>query len=151
MRSIERRIVIHAPPDDVFSFHDDPANLARITPPGTKVRVLEVRGPAGKGRRVTISVALLPLISREIEVEFVEYDPPKRLSDLQLRGPFARWFQQREFRAVPGGTELRDLVEYELPFGPFGRLLDYLVVQRIVRGMFAFRQERTREIIESGR
>jgi len=37
-------IIIAAPIDAVFHFHDDTRNLLRITPPGVKLEVLEVRG-----------------------------------------------------------------------------------------------------------
>jgi ligand-binding SRPBCC domain-containing protein len=90
------------------------------------------------------------ILSNTILIAFVEYKPPYRLSDEQRSGPFRRWRQTRAFRAVPGGTELTDRVEYELGFGVLGRIVDALFVAGRVRRMFEFRQERTRELIESG-
>jgi ligand-binding SRPBCC domain-containing protein len=95
-------------------------------------------------------MTLFGILSNTILIEFVEYEPPYRMSDEQRRGPFKRWRQERTFREVPSGTELTDRVEYLLPGGWLGRLVDMLLVAPRIRRMFAFRQERTRELIERG-
>jgi len=39
------------------------------------------------------------------------------------------------------GTRIVDDVDYELPFGPLGRLVDLLWTRREVAGIFAYRSE----------
>lgn len=144
---IERSVAIAAPPEAVFAFHDDPRNLARIMPPGVRVELLDVRG-SGVGRRVTLRMTQFLLLRRVIVVEFVRHEPPRELDDTQVEGPFAVWRQYREMIPTTGGTELRDRVEYRLPFGPLGRLVDLLLVRRRVERMFAWRQRVTRRLLE---
>ena len=44
------------------------------------------------------------------------------------------------FRAVPGGVEITDSVEYQLPFGVLGRLAHALFVRRQLETIFAYRE-----------
>jgi len=43
--------------------------------------------------------------------------------------------------ATSAGTRIVDDVDYELPFGPLGRLVDLLWTRREVAGIFAYRSE----------
>jgi ligand-binding SRPBCC domain-containing protein len=142
-------ITIAAPIADVFAFHDETSNLPGITPSGIRMEILDVRGQ-GLGKQVRLRMTQFGILSNIILIEFVEYQPPNRLSDQQRKGPFKHWRQRRDFREVPGGTEMTDTVEYTLPFGWLGRLADVLVVAPRIRRMFAYRQQRTRQLIESG-
>jgi len=47
---------------------------------------------------------------------------------------------------VPG-TLIRDVVEYEVGFGPLGTLADRLFVRRQLRRTFAWRQQAVREVL----
>ena len=67
------------------------------------------------------------------------YDPPHSFVDVQLRGPYRRWDHRHTFRAVDGGTQVIDEVEYELPFGPLGDLVHRLVVRNQLRHIFDYR------------
>jgi ligand-binding SRPBCC domain-containing protein len=53
MERIEQRIVIAAPIEQVFHFHDDTRNLLRITPPSIKVAI-ETMGEPGLGYEVVL-------------------------------------------------------------------------------------------------
>ena len=46
----------------------------------------------------------------------------------------------RLFSDAPGGTLVRDRVEYEVPFGPLGEIARRLFVARQIRRIFAFRR-----------
>ena len=52
-----------------------------------------------------------------------EYDAPRRFVDEQVRGPFAAWRHEHVFvEESPGSTLMTDLVDFEAPAGPIGRL-----------------------------
>ncbi|MCZ7556715.1 MAG: SRPBCC family protein [Bacteroidia bacterium] len=149
MHTYTTSIRIHASVESVFAFHTDPANLLRITPRTIRVDILRFDA-AGEGAMVELRIRPLPLIFTRWLMRFDVFEPPYRLSDVQVRGPFRHWRQLREF--IPDGDEyclLRDTVEYALPFGIFGRILNRALVARQIRGMFAYRQEKTRETVES--
>ena len=65
--------------------------------------------------------------------------PAALFVDVQLRGPYRRWEHRHTFRAVDGGTQITDEVEYELPFGPLGDLVHRLVVRNQLRHIFDYR------------
>lgn len=147
----ERSIDIATSVGELFSFHEDTANLLLITPPAVKVEILEVSGAYREGRRIRLRMTQFVVLRQELVVEFIEYDPPRRLVDQQREGPFAFWRQTRIFTPIAGGSRLTDIVEYEVPFGILGRIADLLIIAPRVRSMFEYRQRRTREILEERR
>lgn len=150
MNSYTSSVIIAAPIDAVFHFHDDTRNLLRITPPEVKLEILEIIGEKPLGRRIRLRMTQFGLLRNELVIEFMKYEPPHLLVDEQEEGPFKFWRQTRKFQKVEGGTRLTDTVEYEVPFGFMGRLADRLVIGPRVRSMFQYRQRRTKEILEEG-
>jgi len=148
MERIEQRIVISAPIERVFHFHDDTRNLLRITPPSIKVSI-ETMGKPGLGYEVVLKVRQFGIFTMRWKVRITEYVPPTLMSDEQVSGPFAYWKQTRRLREVDGGTELTDIVEYRPPFGVLGRIANALVIRRQVLEMFAYRQATTKRLLES--
>jgi len=143
-------VQIDAPVDVVFHFHDDPRNLLRITPPEVKIELLEVRGEEPEGREIRMRMTQFGVLRNELLIRFVTYDPPHLLIDEQREGPFRFWRQTRQFEEIGEATRLTDIVEYEVPFGIPGRLMDRFVIAPRIRAMFEYRQQRTRAIIEGG-
>ena len=145
---ISRSVIIAAPIDQVFHFHDNTDNLLKITPPHIKVAI-ESRGVPGLGYEVHLRVRQFGLLTMNWHVKITEYVSPTRMVDEQISGPFASWKQMRDLRVVDGGTELTDTVEYAVPFGPLGQLANWLVIQREIEGMFAYRQQATKRLLEA--
>jgi ligand-binding SRPBCC domain-containing protein len=69
-----------------------------------------------------------------------EFDPPRRFVDVQLRGPYRMWHHTHEFHEVEGGTLMIDLVRYQMPLGPLGRLVHLLLVRRLLDQIFDYRR-----------
>ena len=153
MHTYTTSIHIAAPAERVFAFHTEPAHLLRITPEKITVEILRF-DPAGEGAMVELRVSPLPMVATRWLMRFDVFEPPTdgrpgRLQDAQVRGPFRAWRQLREFLPEGGNAcVLRDTVEYTLPFGALGRLLDRLVVRREVRKMFAHRQAAIKKLLE---
>ncbi len=58
-----------------------------------------------------------------------EFDRPHRFVDEQRSGPFKRFHHEHVFtEASPGTTSMFDLVEFEAPLGPLGRIAEHLVL-----------------------
>jgi ligand-binding SRPBCC domain-containing protein len=102
------------------------------------------------GHQVRLQTKQFGLIGQELLIEFVVYDPPHQLVDVQLKGPFKSWQQTRIFQSTPEGTLLTDSVSYSLPFGLLGQVADSLLVARQVEQMFSWRQARTKQLLEHG-
>lgn len=59
-----------------------------------------------------------------------EYERPNRFVDEQKKGPFRRFHHEHLFTdAVTDGTTMTDIVEFEAPLGPLGRLVERLVLE----------------------
>lgn len=149
MQRYERSIVIAAPRERLFAFHEETENLLRISPPNAGMEVLAVEGASQLGRRVHLRMTQLGIFSTTMIIEFIEYDPPRRMVDVQRKGPFRSWRQERIFEEVEGGTRLTDSVIFEAPLGVLGRLAERLLIAPRIRAMFTYRQERTKELIET--
>ena len=148
MERITRTVLIHAPIERVFHFHDDTRNLLKITPPNIHVTI-ESMGSPGRGYEVILKVRQFLLFVMRWHVRITEYQPPILMVDEQISGPFRSWKQTRNLREVDGGTELTDVVEYEVPFGILGRLANTIAIRSQIENMFSYRQAATKKLLES--
>ncbi len=149
MHTFERSILIEAPIDMVFHFHDDPQNLLKISPPHLKVKLIAAT-PAGKGQRVVIEVTQFGFITSRWEAEITVYEPPFKMVDVLHKSPFHSWKQTRLFEKLSDTqTRLTDRVDYELPIDAVSGIFAGWYVEREIEKMFAFRQKKTKELLEA--
>jgi ligand-binding SRPBCC domain-containing protein len=131
------------PPEEIFPFFADAANLDAITPPWLSFRIatpppitmregalidyrLKVRGiPLGWRTRINV------------------WEPPHRFEDEQLRGPYRQWIHEHTFEASNGGTLARDIVRYAVPLD---FLLHKLMVKRDIAQIFQYRTDSLRKL-----
>jgi len=78
--------------------------------------------------------------------EIAEWIPPHRFVDIQISGPYSLWHHEHRFTSERDGTRIDDTVRYALPFGPLGRWMHRIVVRRDLERIFAYRQEKIREL-----
>jgi uncharacterized protein len=123
-----------------WAFFSDAQNLPKITPPAMGFSILTPRPivlSQGSVLDYRIRWAGLPLRWR---TRIIDWSPPHKFVDLQVRGPYALWHHQHVFHPVSGGVECLDRVLYRLPLGLFGRL-GQGIVRRQLMEIFRFRQE----------
>lgn len=138
----ESSVLLAASPHDVYAFHEDPRNITRISPPSLKVAGVECSVPARVGEefRLRVSQFGLPL---EWTGFWAEVQSPDRLVDGARKSPFRHWRHHHLFRREGEGTLMTDRVEYALPFGVLGRLLDATVMRVVFAVMFHARHKAT--------
>jgi ligand-binding SRPBCC domain-containing protein len=73
------------------------------------------------------------------------WDPPRRFSDTQARGPYSLWHHTHEFVPLGGGTMMRDTLRYRLPAGWLGRIAGGRKVAHDVESIFEYRARRIDE------
>jgi ligand-binding SRPBCC domain-containing protein len=147
---LESRLWLARPRPQVFAFFADPANLARVSPPRLRLRLLTPVPALSAGAVLDFRVSWLGLPLRWRSY-VREYDPPHRFVDVQVRGPWARWEHRHLFLEEEDGTWVEDRVTYRLPLGGLGTLLHAAVVQRQIRTAWAFRQRRLAELLGGSR
>jgi hypothetical protein len=132
------------PLDDVFAFFADAGNLETITPPWLGFEVLTPRPIAMRpGALIDYRLRLRGLPVRWRTAISV-WQPPHRFVDEQRRGPYREWRHEHTFKAVDGGTLVRDHVRYRVPGG---RLVHELFVRRDVARIFDFRRDRLAQLL----
>jgi len=137
--------------DSVFSFFENPHNLKEITPPWLSFRVVSASDEVmRKGMKIRYKIRWLGL-SMRWESLIAEYEKNVSFADEMLRGPYKSWYHVHRFKATPKGVEMSDRVEYELPFGPLGRLAHWIMVRRQLRAIFNYREKRIRQIFKQDR
>jgi ligand-binding SRPBCC domain-containing protein len=152
MPLLERSCVVRAPIADVFAFHLDTRNAARIAPRTMPVVAVHGSFPLVEGDEVEIVVRLWPTpLTQTWRVQAERIVEPTRIVDRMLQGPFPSWVHQHRFEdRGDGTTRLTDRVDYQLPLGAAGALADALVVRRMLARMFRFRHARTQELLDAG-
>jgi ligand-binding SRPBCC domain-containing protein len=151
MARLQRSILIAAPAATVFDFHADPRNIERVATPPAQAQLLPpYEVPLHLGSVVRLRVTVFGLLPQLVETEIVVCDPPREFADVQRRGPFRAWRHRHLFRAVEGGAELTDDVEYELPTSLPFRLLGAEAMTKMMENLFTRRQELTKALIEGG-
>jgi ligand-binding SRPBCC domain-containing protein len=138
---LDRTQLVPRPRAEVFAFFADAHNLERITPPTLRFRILTAAPIAlGAGTLIDYRLSLFGVPFRW-RTRIEAYEPQVRFVDVQLRGPYRRWHHTHTFEDAPGGTLMRDRVEYQLPLGPLGGLAHALLVRRQLRAIFDHRRE----------
>ena len=126
MPIFEQSCIVRAPIDEVFAFHLDTRNAARIAP--RTMPVLDVRGsfPLAEGDEVEIDVRLWPTAApADLARRADRVVPPTLVVDRMLAGALSLWTHEHRFTDLGDGTtRLTDHVDYRLPFGVLGGLAD---------------------------
>ncbi len=138
---LERVQRIPQPLETVFSFFADAENLERITPPFLHFRILT---PLPMTMQVGAHIEYhLRLIGFPIQwtTRIEDYAPPHRFVDSQLSGPYKQWVHLHEFSASVDGTLMRDVVDYDIPYGIIGTLAQKLFVAHMLERIFDYRRE----------
>jgi ligand-binding SRPBCC domain-containing protein len=128
------------PPNEVFAFFSEPANLGLLTPAAMRFRI-EGESPAlreGATIDYTLRVGPFPITWRTRIERLV---PGSAFIDSQERGPYASWWHEHRFRAVGDRTVMEDCVYYAPPLGILGRLANRLFIAAQLRAIFAYRSD----------
>lgn len=143
----EREQLLRLGREHAFRFFSNAENLALVTPPFLRFRLLSPT-PIEMKRGTVIEYALriwgVPVNWRTL---ISEWDPPKRFVDVQQKGPYALWRHEHTFEEAGEGTLMRDRVEYRAPLGPLGRFAEWLFVRRQIEAIWDFREKRIPELL----
>jgi hypothetical protein len=136
---------------EVFAFFSRAENLEALTPPWLNFKILKAEPqPVRKGTLINYSLRVHGIPLRWMS-EIVEWEPPHRFVDLQLRGPYKLWRHEHRFETNNGGTLISDTISLALPLGFLGQLAYKIKVRSDVQEIFAFRQNKICTLFMSAR
>lgn len=127
--------------DEAWDFFSNPRNLAVITPPDMAFEVVrEIPEQMHPGLIIAYRVRPIAKVPVTWVTEITHVVDRRLFVDEQRLGPYRFWHHQHHFREVDDGVEMRDIVHYDVGFGPLGDLINLLVVRRRLRAIFDFRR-----------
>lgn len=133
---------IPQPLNEVFNFFAKAENLEAITPSWLRFRIrtpLPLEMQQGTVIAYSIRWRWIPLRWSSI---IKEWNPPHSFVDEQIKGPYKKWLHCHQFEAQSGGTLVRDIVDYEIPFGILGRWLHRQLIRSDLEAIFEYRSRR---------
>lgn len=146
MNTIIKVSLINCTLEELFEFHLDSKNITKITPKNTKVTLLSEDTKTYEGKIVKLKTVKF-FIPTYWEVKIEKLQKPDILVDIAMKSPFKYWKHQHLFTQKNDKCELKDIIEYKLPFGIFGKLLG-VFIENDIKNMFDYRHIKTKEILE---
>ena len=133
--------------DKAWDFLSKPENLKIITPDYMSFDIL-----SGADRSMypgqIIQYIVTPILG--IKTKWVsEITQVKRQNyfvDEQLYGPYALWHHKHFIKAIDGGAEMEDIIDYKLPLGWLGQLVHPFLVKPKLEEIFEYRQKKLTEL-----
>jgi ligand-binding SRPBCC domain-containing protein len=79
-------------------------------------------------------------ISNTWVTEITHVKVPLYFVDEQRFGPYKFWHHQHHFEQIEDGIGMTDILNYALPFDPFSRPLNSILVEKKIKEIFEFRK-----------
>ena len=145
---LERKKILHVDLDTAWDYFSSPHNLREITPEYMQMQVKYQSGSQRTypGQIITYTVKPLLGIPLNWMTEITHLKDKEYFVDEQRFGPYALWHHTHLFRAVDGGVEMTDIVNYKMPFGFIGEIAHFLFVRKQVSAIFDYRNQRLDDI-----
>lgn len=126
---------------EAWGFFSKPENLGQITPGYMKFRIIHVSGDGNmfSGQIIRYQLYVFPFIPWKWTTRITDVEEPHSFVDEQLSGPYAFWRHRHQFVSTDRGVEVSDEVDYAIPFGFVGRIVNRLLIRRQLNRIFDYR------------
>ncbi len=151
MPIIHLETFINAPIERVFDLSRS-IDLHKISTAQTKEEAIAgvTSGLIGKGEWVTWRAKHLG-ITQKLTSKITSFESPYYFADEQVKGAFQSFKHEHYFEKHHKGTLLKDVFEFEAPFGPLGRLANVLFLKNYMRRFLKERNKVLKSFSESER
>lgn len=132
--------------EKLMIFFSVPENLARITPESMEFKVVSsTTRPIEEGTVLEYRVKKFGSY-RKWKSYIREWKPGDYFVDVQQEGPFKHWEHKHILKPIEGGTEVIDELQYEVPFGIFGKIGHSLLLRNDIIKSFNYRKKKMEEL-----
>jgi ligand-binding SRPBCC domain-containing protein len=127
--------------EEAWDFFSDPKNLVKITPQWLNIKIVsDLPERMHEGMIVVYTVRPILNIPTTWVTEIKYVAEKYYFVDEQRFGPYKFWHHEHIFRkSKDGEVIMEDIVNYALPFGILGRIVNRYLVGKKIREIFNYR------------
>ncbi len=144
MHTLQRTIKLPISLEKAWDFFSNPKNLKEITPDymGFDITSTFFKENMYAGMIITYKVTPLLGIPMRWMTEITQVEDKAFFIDEQRVGPYKIWHHQHHFKAIEGGVEMTDIIDYVVPLGFIGRLIEPILVKGKLKEIFDYREQK---------
>jgi ligand-binding SRPBCC domain-containing protein len=149
LASIEQITEIRAPIERCFDLaRSIDLHLASTEATGERAVGGVTAGPIGLGQQVRWRARHFGIVF-EMTSLITEMERPRYFQDRMVAGPFSSFEHDHTFEAVGESTRMRDVLRFEAPLGPVGRLVSRAFLRPHLERFLAERNSYLKTVAES--
>lgn len=146
MRRFRHTFTVNCDIDTVWKFYTDIKHLEVITPKDMQFRIVKANQVLTQGSEVYLSGKLMTKSAWHSKITYLK---PYTYVDEMLSGRFKTWKHLHKFQKIDdNSTEVIDEIDFELPYGFLGRMLEGYVYNRL-QEVFIHRKAATIKALET--
>lgn len=133
--------------DEAWAFLSSPKNLKTITPDYMSFNILSgADRPMFAGQFIQYIVTPILGIKTKWVTEITHVKKGEYFVDEQRYGPYALWHHKHFIKAIDGGVEMEDIIDYKVPLGVLGQLVHPFLVKPKLEEIFNYRTKKLEEL-----
>lgn len=147
MPLFESRTLLSSPPEKVFDFILQPANLQAVAPPETQFVYIQPPPRIELGTRLTCKLSAYGMV-QQLSYEIVEFVPQQRYREKMVDGPLQLWLNDYIVEAAEGGgSTLVNVIEFEPPAGMMGLIVSERRIREALEDTFDYRAQVLQKVL----
>jgi ligand-binding SRPBCC domain-containing protein len=148
MYLLEREQEICTTTQKAWEFIKNPRNLNSITPPELEFEIVSAVPDTMFNGLIIEYIITIPFFGRRNWVAEIKHiREPFSFVDEQRVGPYKLWYHYHELIKIEKGVRVIDKVYYEVPYGILGKILNFFVIQKILKRIFDYRAEKFADLL----
>jgi ligand-binding SRPBCC domain-containing protein len=133
--------------NEAWEFLSSPLNLKTITPDYMSFDILSgADRPMYAGQIVQYIVTPILGIKTKWVTEITHVKDKEYFVDEQRFGPYALWHHKHFIKEIEGGVEMEDIIDYKVPLGLLGQLVQPYLVKPKLEEIFNYRTTKLEEL-----
>ncbi|APZ44869.1 cell division inhibitor [Polaribacter reichenbachii] len=133
--------------EKAWEFLSSPKNLKTITPNYMSFDIIsDIDKPMYSGQIIQYIVTPILGIKTKWVTEITHVKELKYFVDEQRFGPYALWHHKHFINKIDGGVEMEDIIDYKVPMGILGQMVQPFLVKPKLEEIFAYRQKKLVEL-----
>lgn len=133
--------------NEAWDFLSDPNNLKVITPDHMGFNIISgADRKMYQGQIIQYVVKPFPMISTKWVTEITHVKEGEYFVDEQRFGPYSLWHHKHFIKEINGGIEMEDLIDYKVPLGILGQIMQPILVKKQLQQIFSYREAKLEEL-----